>query len=192
MAQQAQEDASLHSVASPALSRWHPDPTGRFQWRYWDGTQWTDWVARDGVSGRDQFVSGPGAEEQQKLAYLRAYVAGAVARGVLPKKAAAALDADAANWQSVPEFGPPASIDLRPDQATGGAGTPAGERKEPPQREPGELEPGELDSEHPDPKQSDSGRSDSGESGAGGSESEQVASEWSAPTWLAPDRWSGS
>ena len=182
MARQAQENASLHSVASPALSGWHPDPTDRFQWRYWDGTKWTEWVASDGVSRCDQFVFGPGAEEQEKLEYLRSYVAGAADRGVLPKKAAAALDADVANWQRVPEFGPPSSIDLRLDQAAGGARLPADERKEPPQRELGELEPGE----------SDSGRSDSGESGAGGSESEQVASEWSAPTWLAPDRWSGS
>jgi Protein of unknown function (DUF2510) len=27
---------------------WHPDPSGRFHWRWWDGTQWTSQVAIDG------------------------------------------------------------------------------------------------------------------------------------------------
>ena len=33
------------SVSPPA---WHPDPTGRFEQRYWDGNIWTDHVWRDG------------------------------------------------------------------------------------------------------------------------------------------------
>jgi uncharacterized protein (AIM24 family) len=28
---------------------WHPDPTGRHELRYWDGTQWTDHVSDNGV-----------------------------------------------------------------------------------------------------------------------------------------------
>ena len=32
---------------------WHPDPTGRHQHRWWDGTQWTDQVADGGVSSTD-------------------------------------------------------------------------------------------------------------------------------------------
>lgn len=28
---------------------WHPDPTGRHELRYWDGTQWTDHVSDQGV-----------------------------------------------------------------------------------------------------------------------------------------------
>jgi len=32
---------------------WNPDPFGRFQWRYWDGTQWTDQVASDGAQATD-------------------------------------------------------------------------------------------------------------------------------------------
>ena len=32
---------------------WHPDPTGRHQYRYWDGARWTDWVADGGEQGRD-------------------------------------------------------------------------------------------------------------------------------------------
>jgi hypothetical protein len=38
--------------ASPPAA-WHPDPTGRHQHRYWDGTRWTDWVADGGVTARD-------------------------------------------------------------------------------------------------------------------------------------------
>ena len=38
--------------AGPA-SAWHPDPTGRHQYRYWDGACWTDWVADGGEQGRD-------------------------------------------------------------------------------------------------------------------------------------------
>src|SRR5690606_24341019 len=32
---------------------WHPDPTGRFDIRYWDGTLWTEHVGRAGVQTVD-------------------------------------------------------------------------------------------------------------------------------------------
>jgi len=32
---------------------WHADPAARHQYRYWDGAQWTDWVADDGVQSLD-------------------------------------------------------------------------------------------------------------------------------------------
>jgi hypothetical protein len=32
---------------------WHPDPTGRYDHRYWDGQAWTEHVARAGRSGTD-------------------------------------------------------------------------------------------------------------------------------------------
>lgn len=32
---------------------WHPDPTGRHQFRYWDGAAWTDHVADDGITKAD-------------------------------------------------------------------------------------------------------------------------------------------
>src|SRR5205823_4712667 len=32
---------------------WYPDPTGRYQQRYWDGAQWTEHVATDGQTGTD-------------------------------------------------------------------------------------------------------------------------------------------
>ncbi len=35
----------------PAVSppMWHPDPSGQFEYRWWDGEKWTSKVARDGV-----------------------------------------------------------------------------------------------------------------------------------------------
>jgi uncharacterized RDD family membrane protein YckC len=36
---------------------WHPDPTGRHQYRWWDGQQWTDQVADHGVMGVDPVLS---------------------------------------------------------------------------------------------------------------------------------------
>jgi len=32
---------------------WYPDPTGRFEHRYWDGSAWTDSAARGGVQSQD-------------------------------------------------------------------------------------------------------------------------------------------
>jgi hypothetical protein len=32
---------------------WFPDPTGRFDQRYWSGTAWTEHVTKDGVPGND-------------------------------------------------------------------------------------------------------------------------------------------
>ncbi len=42
-------------AATPVLpaAEWHPDPAGRFQYRYWDGTAWTAYVSTDGQSYLD-------------------------------------------------------------------------------------------------------------------------------------------
>jgi Protein of unknown function (DUF2510) len=37
---------------------WNPDPTGRHEYRYWDGGRWTDDVSDNGVSGTDA-IGGP-------------------------------------------------------------------------------------------------------------------------------------
>ena len=37
-------------VSPPA---WHPDPTGRFDLRYWDGALWTEHVTRGGEQATD-------------------------------------------------------------------------------------------------------------------------------------------
>jgi cell division protein FtsB len=38
---------------------WHPDPTGRHEHRYWDGTKWTDHVGDAGVSATDALEHRP-------------------------------------------------------------------------------------------------------------------------------------
>ena len=45
-------------MSSPSQAGWQPDPTGRYQYRYWDGRAWTDHVATDGQSGTDPFQGG--------------------------------------------------------------------------------------------------------------------------------------
>lgn len=37
----------------PSPAAWHPDPTGRHQLRYWNGSAWTEHVADDGTGGID-------------------------------------------------------------------------------------------------------------------------------------------
>ena len=47
---------SAPSVATPAASappNWFPDPTGRFEYRYWDGMAWTADVATGGMETTD-------------------------------------------------------------------------------------------------------------------------------------------
>jgi hypothetical protein len=38
---------------------WLPDPTGRFQYRYWDGTQWSSAVSRQGSQETDALSTPP-------------------------------------------------------------------------------------------------------------------------------------
>ena len=38
---------------------WHPDPTGRHQHRYWDGSRWTEAVADYGVQSTDALAPAP-------------------------------------------------------------------------------------------------------------------------------------
>ena len=42
----APQEAPPTSPHSPPA--WHPDPSGRFEYRWWDGHQWTSQVATDG------------------------------------------------------------------------------------------------------------------------------------------------
>lgn len=41
---------------------WHPDPTGRHDHRWWDGTQWTDHVADAGVASVDSVAVAEGTD----------------------------------------------------------------------------------------------------------------------------------
>lgn len=42
----------LHAVSAGA-GAWHPDPSGRYQLRWWDGSRWTDAVSDNGRPGTD-------------------------------------------------------------------------------------------------------------------------------------------
>jgi uncharacterized membrane protein YhaH (DUF805 family) len=41
------------SAPPPVPGSWHPDPSGRHHYRWWDGTKWTNHVATNGVTGTD-------------------------------------------------------------------------------------------------------------------------------------------
>lgn len=41
------------AVGGGVPAGWQPDPTGRFEQRYWDGTAWTEHVNAGGVSSTD-------------------------------------------------------------------------------------------------------------------------------------------
>jgi hypothetical protein len=46
-------------VTNPAA--WHPDPTGAHEYRWWDGTRWTEHVADGGEASVDPLAGGPGS-----------------------------------------------------------------------------------------------------------------------------------
>jgi len=43
--------STTNTPAVPA--DWYKDPSGRFEYRYWDGAKWTDNVSRAGVAHKD-------------------------------------------------------------------------------------------------------------------------------------------
>lgn len=49
----AAEAAGGSSPLAAAPPGWFPDPSGRHQFRYWDGRQWTDGVSDHGVPASD-------------------------------------------------------------------------------------------------------------------------------------------
>lgn len=51
---------------SDSPASWHPDPTGRHELRYWDGSAWTDHVSDRGVTGTDP-VDAPAAPETTRM-----------------------------------------------------------------------------------------------------------------------------
>ena len=48
-------NSATTSAAAPAA--WYPDPSKRFELRYWDGAEWTEHVARGGQQFTDQPVA---------------------------------------------------------------------------------------------------------------------------------------
>jgi uncharacterized membrane protein YhaH (DUF805 family) len=49
------------SAPPPVPGSWHPDPSGRHHFRWWDGTRWTTHVATNGVIGTDDQPPAPPA-----------------------------------------------------------------------------------------------------------------------------------
>lgn len=43
-------------------ANWYPDPTGRHELRYWDGSSWTDHVSNRGITGTDPVSGGAPAQ----------------------------------------------------------------------------------------------------------------------------------
>jgi hypothetical protein len=41
---------------STTPANWYPDPTGRHEYRYWDGVTWTDHVSDNGTGGTDPVI----------------------------------------------------------------------------------------------------------------------------------------
>lgn len=46
-------------MSSTHPANWYPDPMGRHELRYWDGSVWTDHVSDRGVTSTDPVASGP-------------------------------------------------------------------------------------------------------------------------------------
>ncbi len=51
------------SQADAPAADWYPDPSGRFQFRYWDGAAWTGHVSTDGKTDWDPPADGDGGQE---------------------------------------------------------------------------------------------------------------------------------
>jgi hypothetical protein len=50
----AQVSTQTTARTTPAVpADWYPDPSGRYEHRYWDGSKWTDNVSRAGVMYKD-------------------------------------------------------------------------------------------------------------------------------------------
>lgn len=46
-------DSTATSTDATHAGAWHPDPQGRHELRFWDGSSWTEHVSDDGVQGTD-------------------------------------------------------------------------------------------------------------------------------------------
>lgn len=53
----AQVTTAVAASSSAAPAAWYPDPSQRFELRYWDGAEWTEHVARSGQQFTDQPVA---------------------------------------------------------------------------------------------------------------------------------------
>lgn len=49
----AASTTSASGTTATIPANWYKDPSGRYEYRYWDGAKWTDDVARAGVPSKD-------------------------------------------------------------------------------------------------------------------------------------------
>jgi hypothetical protein len=98
---------------------WNPDPTGRHEYRYWDGTAWTDDVADGGVAATDPVGdAAPGGDEPT------APFDATAAQSTPPSEPTAPFEPTPPSEPTAP-FEPTAPYD--PTQRPGGYGTPPGQ-----------------------------------------------------------------
>jgi Protein of unknown function (DUF2510) len=57
--------ASMTKMTAPMSPGWYDDPTSRHDFRYWDGTEWTDSVADHGITAHDAATFSPPAPVSQ-------------------------------------------------------------------------------------------------------------------------------
>jgi hypothetical protein len=105
---------------------WQPDPTGRHEHRYWDGTQWTDNVSDAGVASTDAYAaSAPDvtAEAAAPEATAAGWADPTASMPAQPSEPTAA-------WPATPAppsyTAPPAPPSYTPPPATGGPVGPPG------------------------------------------------------------------
>src|SRR4051812_30896275 len=53
----ASEPASAAAATSSVPAGWHPDPSKRYEMRYWDGDKWTEYVSSQGQTYTDPPVA---------------------------------------------------------------------------------------------------------------------------------------
>jgi hypothetical protein len=58
----------LQATAPDPAPDWYPDPTGRYEQRYWDGSQWTEHVTAAGQQGVDPLPEADPADEGDDIA----------------------------------------------------------------------------------------------------------------------------
>src|SRR5437763_388091 len=49
--------------SAPPPADWYPDPMGRYQQRYWDGSAWTEHVATNGQAAVDPMAARPAVDD---------------------------------------------------------------------------------------------------------------------------------
>ena len=109
---------------SPA-SGWQRDPTARHEYRYWDGSRWTDDVSDRGITTTDPMPPGPGADPTQVIDPTQAFPSAPAP----PTQAYGQPPTTGYPSDGAPGFGPYGTLPNQPGSYGSygtGAGPPAG------------------------------------------------------------------